>query len=80
MFQPPPSTPASTEDFQRVMREAVKNWHDQMTGKQPDVAELQKRVRLLRRQRNFLVTVLVSIAGTYVKHVLDGQVKKHAGS
>jgi hypothetical protein len=58
------------------MRDAVKNWHEALNGGNVDVADLQKQVKRLRRQRNFLLSIIVTAASAYVRKIMDGQVKK----
>lgn len=69
------STPGSIEDFQSVMREAVKNWHEALNGSTIDVPALQKQAKMYRRQRNLLLGILVSIGSAHVKRIMDRMAK-----
>lgn len=69
-----PST-HDTTDLPAGMEELAEQWREQFFKTSPQVADLKRKVVVYRRQRNFLVTVLATIAGAYVKRVMDGQVK-----
>jgi hypothetical protein len=70
-----PSTQDTTDDIQAGVDKLAEIWREDFFRTSPQVADLKRKVIIYRRQRNFLVSVLVTIAGAYVKRVMDGQVK-----
>jgi hypothetical protein len=69
------STQETTDDIQAGVDKLAEIWREDFFRTSPQVAALRKKATIYRRQRNFLVTILVTIAGGYVKKVMDGQVK-----
>ena len=68
------STQETTDDIQAGVDKLAEIWREDFFRTSPQVAALRKKAIVYRRQRNFLVTVLVTIAGAYVKKIMDGQV------
>jgi hypothetical protein len=69
------SSTQETTDFEVGIDKLAEQWREEFFKTSPQVADLKRKVIVYRRQRNFLVTVLATIAGAYVKRVMDGQVK-----
>lgn len=69
------SSTQETTDIQAGVDKLAEIWREDFFKTSPQVADLRRKATVYRRQRNFLVSVLVTIAGAYVKRVMDGQVK-----
>jgi hypothetical protein len=68
------STQETTDDVQAGVDKLAEIWREDFFKTSPQVAALRRKALVYRRQRNFLVTVLATIAGAYIKRVMDGQV------
>jgi hypothetical protein len=68
------STPETTDDIQAGVDKLAEIWREDFFKTSPQVAALRRKAVVYRRQRNFLVSILVGIAGAYVKRIMDGQV------
>jgi hypothetical protein len=69
------STQETTEPQWPNLDALAETWREEFFKTSPQIRDLKRKATIYRRQRNFLVTVLVTIAGGYVKKVMDGQVK-----
>jgi hypothetical protein len=69
------SSTQETTDQQPMLDALAETWREEFWKTSPQVADLKRKVVIYRRQRNFLVSVLVTVAGAYIKRVMDGQVK-----